>query len=115
MTSSSTGPEPASEHRLGFLDGIRAFAVCAVLLFHAGVAGVGGGLLGVDVFFVLSGFLITSLLCTRAHGRRAPSRLGRFWAARDGGCCPALLLLLLGVAVYAWAYRDSLDLSGDPR
>jgi hypothetical protein len=56
-----TGPEPVSEagtaaqlERFSALDGIRAFAVMAVLCFHAGVSWVGGGLLGVDVFFVLS-------------------------------------------------------------
>ncbi|HEY5098047.1 MAG TPA: acyltransferase family protein, partial [Acidimicrobiales bacterium] len=44
------------------LDGIRAVAVLGVLAFHGGVTRVAGGLLGVDIFFVLSGFLITSLL-----------------------------------------------------
>ena len=44
------------------LDGIRAVAVLGVLAFHGGVSWAGGGLLGVDIFFVLSGFLITSLL-----------------------------------------------------
>jgi len=44
------------------LDGVRALAVVAVVLFHAGVPGFSGGYLGVDTFFVLSGFLITSLL-----------------------------------------------------
>src|SRR5580704_7732872 len=56
-------PGRGGRRRLAPLDGIRAFAVMAVLLYHGGVAGVDGGLLGVDVFFVLSGFLITSLLC----------------------------------------------------
>ena len=100
----------AREERLGFLDGIRAFAVCAVLLYHAGVAGVSGGLLGVDVFFVLSGFLITSLLCGE-HLANGTIRLARFWAGRARRLLPALLVLLLGVALYAWAYRYSLDVS----
>src|SRR6188508_695950 len=44
------------------IEGLRAVAVAAVVLFHAGVPGVGGGYIGVDVFFVISGFLITSLM-----------------------------------------------------
>jgi peptidoglycan/LPS O-acetylase OafA/YrhL len=80
----------------------------AVLLFHAGVPGVGGGLLGVDVFFVLSGFLITSLLCGEQLTRGA-IRLGRFWAGRARRLLPALFLLLLGVALYAWVFRNSVD------
>ncbi len=44
------------------LDGVRALAVTAVVLFHGGVPGLRGGFLGVDAFFVLSGYLITSLL-----------------------------------------------------
>lgn len=111
MTSTAATPDrsQAPEHRLGFLDGIRAFAICAVLLYHFGVAGVGGGLLGVDVFFVLSGFLITSLLCSE-HLASGTLRLGRFWASRARRLLPALLLLLLGVAVYAWVFKDTLDL-----
>lgn len=81
-----------------------------MLLYHAGVAGVGGGLLGVDVFFVLSGFLITSLLCGD-HLASGTIRLGKFWAARARRLLPALLLLLLGVAVYAWVYRDSVGVT----
>ena len=102
---------PAEErHRLPFLDGIRAFAVCAVLLFHAGVSQVSGGLLGVDVFFVLSGFLITSLLCGE-YLSSGSIRLGRFWAGRARRLLPGLFILLLGVAAYTWAFRTSLDVS----
>lgn len=104
------GEGAARPGRLAPFDGIRAFAVIAVLLFHAGVPGVGGGLLGVDVFFVLSGFLITSLLCGEFWSR-GTIRLGQFWAARARRLLPALLILLLGVAIYAFVLRDSLDLS----
>lgn len=84
--------------------------MCAVLLYHAGVPGVNGGLLGVDVFFVLSGFLITSLLCSE-HLKSGTIRLAQFWAARARRLLPGLMLLLLGVAVYTWVNRYTLDVS----
>jgi peptidoglycan/LPS O-acetylase OafA/YrhL len=96
--------------RLVPLDGLRAFAVLTVLLYHGGVTWFGGGLLGVDVFFVLSGFLITNLLCGEFLARGTVA-LGRFWANRARRLLPALLLLLLGVALYAWVFRSSLDLA----
>jgi peptidoglycan/LPS O-acetylase OafA/YrhL len=90
---------------------MRAFAVAAVLLYHGGVPGIGGGLLGVDVFFVLSGFLITCLLCGE-YTISDTIRLGRFWAGRARRLLPALFLLLLGVALYTWVFRSTLDVSG---
>ena len=88
---SSIGYQPA-------LDGIRALAVAAVVLFHAGVAGLDGGFLGVDTFFVLSGFLITSLLLTE-HRRTGRLDLGRFWIRRARRLLPALLAMLLTTVV----------------
>lgn len=80
------------------LDGVRALAVGAVLVFHGGVAALPGGFLGVDAFFVLSGFLITSLLLTE---RDATGRISvvRFWARRARRLLPALLVLLLTVVL----------------
>ena len=66
----------ATDRHVGALDGIRAVPVVAVLLFHAGVAWFGGGMLGVDMFFALSGFLITSLLVAE-YQRSGTLRLGR--------------------------------------
>ena len=106
----SPGGSPGSLRRFSALDGIRAFAVLAVLLFHAGIPWMGGGLLGVDVFFVLSGFLITSLLC-RELASEATIRLARFWAQRARRLLPALFLLVLGVAAYAYVFRGTIDLS----
>ncbi len=93
MPARLTGRQPA-------LDGLRAVAVIAVLLFHGGVAGARGGFLGVDVFFVLSGYLITMLLLReqQATGRIA---LGAFWARRARRLLPALFFVLAAVAVYA--------------
>ncbi len=101
-------PDSSGLRRFPALDGMRAFAVMAVMLFHFGVPGISGGLLGVDVFFVLSGFLITTLLC-RELSRTATIRLGRFWAQRARRLLPALLLLLVGVAAYAVAFRSTID------
>src|SRR5579862_2659628 len=76
-------PRPR-RRRLGFqpaLDGIRAVAVVAVMLFHAGMTWLPGGFLGVDLFFVLSGFLITTLLLEE-WGVNGSIRLGAFWGRR---------------------------------
>ena len=110
-SSTAEGPEEGGVHRrLVPLDGVRAFAVLTVLLYHFGVSWVGGGLLGVDVFFVLSGFLITALLCTEST-RTGTIRLGRFWGRRARRLLPALFVLLVGVALYAHFYAGSVNLS----
>jgi peptidoglycan/LPS O-acetylase OafA/YrhL len=97
-------PSSASPHhdRLAYmpaLDGVRAMAVAAVLLYHGDVSWARGGYLGVDAFFVLSGFLITSLLLAewRGEGRIA---LSAFWARRARRLLPALFLVLAAVAAY---------------
>ncbi|MEV4623954.1 acyltransferase family protein [Asanoa sp. NPDC049573] len=79
------------------LDGVRAFAVLAVLLFHGGVAFLPGGFLGVDAFFVLSGFLITSLLLAERAGT-GRTNLVAFWGRRVRRLLPALLVVLATVA-----------------
>ena len=82
------------------LDGIRAIAVLGVLAFHGGVAWAGGGLLGVDIFFVLSGFLITSLLVGE-WSTSGTVRFRRFYERRARRLLPALFLTMLLVAAYA--------------
>jgi peptidoglycan/LPS O-acetylase OafA/YrhL len=93
-------PRPGLPH-VPALDGLRGLAVGAVLIFHLGH--LRGGFLGVDLFFVLSGFLITSLLL---GGRRGRDRvdLGLFWSRRARRLLPALFLLLAGVAVLIAVY-----------
>ncbi len=70
-----------------------------VMAFHAGVTWARGGLLGVDVFFVLSGFLVTSLLVAE-HARTGTLRLRRFWARRARRLLPALFIVLVAVCAY---------------
>lgn len=70
------------------IEGLRAVAVLAVVLFHAGLPGVSGGYVGVDVFFVISGFLITGLLWREVSGA-GTVRLGRFYGARARRLLPA--------------------------
>jgi peptidoglycan/LPS O-acetylase OafA/YrhL len=86
------------------LDGIRAMAVLMVVGFHAFAPGASGGYLGVDVFFVLSGFLITTLLVEEVD-RTGTVRVGRFYLRRFLRLTPALLLMLtayLLLAPLAW-------------
>jgi peptidoglycan/LPS O-acetylase OafA/YrhL len=88
--------------RFGFipaLDGLRAVAVLGVMLYHGGAPFAAGGFLSIDVFFVLSGFLITTLLIGE-WGARLTIGLGRFWARRARRLLPALLVMLVGVAIY---------------
>ncbi len=82
------------------LDGVRAFAVLGVMVFHGGLSFLPGGFFGVDAFFVLSGFLITSLLVTEWHEKRGIA-LRAFWARRARRLLPALVLLIVAVAIFA--------------
>jgi peptidoglycan/LPS O-acetylase OafA/YrhL len=86
---------PGLGYRPG-IDGLRALAVVAVLLFHAGYGWAGGGFLGVSVFFTLSGFLIGSLVLAE-HGQTGRIDLRRFWVRRARRLLPAALVTLVGV------------------
>lgn len=88
--ASATGHGP----RIPGLDGLRAVAVLAVVAFHLAPAWVPGGFLGVDVFFVVSGFLITTLLLREVAGT-SWIRLPRFWVRRARRLLPALALVLV--------------------
>lgn len=82
------------------LDGLRGVAVAAVVLFHFLPGDVPGGFLGVDIFFVLSGYLITSLVLHEATATRRFD-IGRFWIRRARRLLPALVLVLVAIAAYA--------------
>jgi peptidoglycan/LPS O-acetylase OafA/YrhL len=114
LTSSRPAPTPApagTDHRIGYvppLDGLRGVAVAAVMFFHGGY--LLGGFLSVDVFFVLSGFLITTLLLaeTTKTGR---INLGKFWSRRARRLLPALFVMLAGVSLYAAFVASPNDLN----
>ncbi len=102
MPSAASAPA----RHLGYqpaLDGIRAFAVAAVLFYHAGQSWAVGGFLGVDTFFVLSGFLITTLLVTEWTSRGGIDLLA-FWVRRARRLLPALFLVMVGIVVYAGVF-----------
>ena len=100
------GPHPRSVtassvrgRHLRALDGLRALAVLAVLAYHLGFSWAKGGYLGVDLFFVLSGFLITSLLLEE-HEDTGTVALARFWGRRARRLLPALFTMVTAVMVF---------------
>jgi peptidoglycan/LPS O-acetylase OafA/YrhL len=94
-------PEPIKRNQryMPGLDGLRAIAVLAVIAFHLGFGWAPGGLLGVGIFFTLSGYLITDILLSQLD-RRGHIRLGKFWLARARRLLPALFAML--IVVVAW-------------
>src|SRR5258708_110480 len=92
-------PVDSGQRYMPGLDGLRALAVLAVIAYHEQFAWAPGGLLGVGVFFTLSGFLITSILISQwsALGR---IKLGNFWLHRARRLLPALFVML--AVVTAW-------------
>jgi peptidoglycan/LPS O-acetylase OafA/YrhL len=109
-TATHAPPVPPRRRVTGFgyrpaLDGLRGVAVLAVLVYHGGVAWLRGGYLGVDVFFVLSGYLITALLLAE-HDRTGRLDLVAFWARRARRLLPALALLFVAIVAYARFVAD---------
>src|SRR5213595_3593401 len=84
----------AATHFRADVEGLRAIAVLSVVAFHYGVSGLTGGFVGVDVFFAISGFLITQLLLREAE-RTGSVSLRAFWARRARRILPAALLTVL--------------------
>jgi peptidoglycan/LPS O-acetylase OafA/YrhL len=94
-------PEPVKRNQryMPGLDGLRAIAVLAVIAFHLGFDWAPGGMLGVGVFFTLSGYLITDILLAQLN-QRGRIKLGAFWLARARRLLPALFVML--AIVVAW-------------
>jgi peptidoglycan/LPS O-acetylase OafA/YrhL len=93
----ASGRAVRTKQRAPGLDGVRALAVLVVMAFHEGMRGIPGGFLGVDVFFVLSGYLITDLLVAQRARRGRLDRRG-FWTRRARRLLPALAVVLVTVA-----------------
>jgi peptidoglycan/LPS O-acetylase OafA/YrhL len=96
VADDTTTSTPTATYR-PHLDGMRAIAVYLVVLFHAGSSQFTGGYLGVDVFFVLSGYLVTQLLL-RDITARGSIRYGRFYARRFRRLLPAAFVVLIATA-----------------
>ncbi|HEY7856949.1 MAG TPA: acyltransferase family protein [Candidatus Nanopelagicales bacterium] len=97
------------------VEGLRAVAILLVVAYHAGIAFLPGGFVGVDVFFVISGYLITGLLARElsATGRIS---IPRFYARRVRRLLPAIVVMTVTIAVLSWLVLDPLrreDTGGD--
>jgi len=97
------GTSPGDRKFRPDVEGLRAIAILLVVLFHAGVPGLTGGFVGVDVFFVLSGFVITGVLL-REHAASGKNRLLGFYGRRSRRILPAatLVIILTVLASYRW-------------
>jgi peptidoglycan/LPS O-acetylase OafA/YrhL len=103
MTAFSTQAGEHTQQSFGYkpaLDGLRAVAVVSVMAFHFGASWAPGGFFGVDMFFVLSGYLITSLLVVEWDSA-ATVHFTAFWARRARRLLPALFLVLIVISIWA--------------
>ncbi|MPT24197.1 MAG: acyltransferase, partial [Starkeya sp.] len=84
------------------IDGLRAVAVVPVILFHAGFGAFSGGYVGVDVFFVISGYLITVILLSEIEA--GTFSIARFYERRARRILPALSVVMLACLPFAWLW-----------
>src|SRR4051812_8454951 len=111
---------PVSEQRAAFrqdIEGLRGLAILLVVAFHAGVRWLSGGFVGVDVFFVLSGFLITGLLVREASDT-GDVDLMEFYARRARRLLPVMLIVLIAtiaMGLLVYAPIDQPDIAFDGR
>lgn len=101
-----TAPHPVATFRTD-INGLRAWAVVAVVLYHFGVRGFGGGFVGVDVFFVISGYLMTGLVVRGLE--RGTFSLWGFYMARARRIVPALVVLCAVLLALGWFVILPLD------
>lgn len=113
MTSFSETATPVADKHLTYpkyrtdINGLRAIAVVAVVLYHFGIPGFSGGFVGVDVFFVISGFLMTGIIISGLE--RGSFSLWDFYLARARRIVPALLVLCASLLLLGWFSLPSLD------
>lgn len=110
--SDHDGRHHAVPHRRD-IDGLRALAVLPVLLFHAHVAGFSGGYVGVDIFFVISGFLITGIVARDVDAGRFS--ISRFYERRFRRILPALSVMMLAVLALSALFYLPGDLESVPK
>ncbi|WP_242756925.1 acyltransferase family protein [Acinetobacter towneri] len=84
------------------IDGLRALAVLPVILFHAGFDTFSGGFVGVDIFFVISGYLITTIILTELE--QGKFSIVNFYERRARRILPALFLVMLVCIPFAWLW-----------
>lgn len=90
------------------IDGLRALAVTSVILFHAGLNAVSGGYVGVDIFFVISGFLITSIILGEIQA--GTFSIVNFYERRVRRILPALFFVMLVCVPFAWVLLSPYDM-----
>ncbi len=91
-------PSATGKARISALDGLRAFALLIIMGYHFGVGWLQGGFFSLDIFYVLSGYLITGLLLSE-YARKGRIVLSAFWLRRARRLLPALLIVLVAVTV----------------
>jgi peptidoglycan/LPS O-acetylase OafA/YrhL len=103
MSTKNTDIEISTRH-ISSIDGLRAIAVTAVVLYHLGISWMPGGFLGVDLFFVISGYVITRLILDSINQSSALD-LRAFYAARIRRIYPGFLFMVISTIIFigVWA------------
>ena len=95
------------------IDGLRALALLPVILFHAGFETFGGGFVGVDVFFVISGYLITTIILTELENNKFS--IINFYERRARRILPALFFVMLFCIPFAWFWLLPIETQWMPK